>query len=87
MGVNPPEAEAMDDQSRHRPAGQHRGGLGRAAATRGRDRPSAWSGSWPRPVATADGLAAVSMSRVAADLGVSTMSLYRYVAAKDACWP
>jgi AcrR family transcriptional regulator len=34
-------------------------------------------------IAAADGLAAVSMSRVAADLGVSTMSLYRYVAAKD----
>jgi len=34
-------------------------------------------------VAVSDGLAAVSMSRVAADLGVSTMSLYRYVAAKD----
>jgi AcrR family transcriptional regulator len=34
-------------------------------------------------VAAADGLAAVSMSRVAADLGVSTMALYRYVAAKD----
>jgi AcrR family transcriptional regulator len=34
-------------------------------------------------VAGADGLQAVSMSRVAADLGVSTMSLYRYVAAKD----
>jgi AcrR family transcriptional regulator len=34
-------------------------------------------------VAAADGLPAVSMSRVADDLGVSTMSLYRYVAAKD----
>jgi AcrR family transcriptional regulator len=34
-------------------------------------------------VAATDGLQAVSMSRVAADLGVSTMSLYRYVAAKD----
>jgi AcrR family transcriptional regulator len=34
-------------------------------------------------VAATDGLAAVSMSRVAADLGVSTMSLYRYVASKD----
>ncbi len=34
-------------------------------------------------VADADGLAAVSMGRVASDLGVSTMSLYRYVAAKD----
>jgi AcrR family transcriptional regulator len=33
-------------------------------------------------VAAADGLQAVSMGRVAADLGVSTMSLYRYVAAK-----
>ncbi|MET8014195.1 TetR/AcrR family transcriptional regulator [Streptomyces sp. NPDC005271] len=34
-------------------------------------------------IATADGLGAVSMSRVAAELGVSTMSLYRYVSAKD----
>jgi AcrR family transcriptional regulator len=34
-------------------------------------------------VAATDGLGAVSMSRVAADLGASTMSLYRYVAAKD----
>src|ERR1700733_2820868 len=34
-------------------------------------------------VAEAEGLAAVSMSRVAAELGASTMSLYRYVAAKD----
>jgi AcrR family transcriptional regulator len=34
-------------------------------------------------IAASEGLAAVSMSRVAADLGASTMSLYRYVAAKD----
>ena len=34
-------------------------------------------------VAASDGLEAVSMSRVAAELGSSTMSLYRYVAAKD----
>jgi AcrR family transcriptional regulator len=34
-------------------------------------------------VADSDGIAAVSMSRVAADLDVSTMSLYRYVSAKD----
>jgi AcrR family transcriptional regulator len=34
-------------------------------------------------VAATDGLQAVSMSRVASELGVSTMSLYRYVAAKD----
>ena len=34
-------------------------------------------------VAAADGLAAVSMSRVAADLGASTMALYRYVGSKD----
>jgi AcrR family transcriptional regulator len=34
-------------------------------------------------VADAEGLDAVSMSRVAAELGASTMSLYRYVGAKD----
>jgi len=34
-------------------------------------------------VAASEGLPAVSMSRVAAELGASTMSLYRYVAAKD----
>lgn len=34
-------------------------------------------------VADADGLPAVSMSRVAAELGTGPMSLYRYVAAKD----
>jgi AcrR family transcriptional regulator len=34
-------------------------------------------------VAAAEGIAAVSMSRVAAELGAATMSLYRYVASKD----
>jgi AcrR family transcriptional regulator len=34
-------------------------------------------------VAESDGLAAVSMSRVAARLGASTMALYRYVTSKD----
>ncbi|MER5651043.1 TetR/AcrR family transcriptional regulator [Streptosporangium sp. NPDC002524] len=34
-------------------------------------------------VGSADGLAAVSMSKIAAELGVSTMALYRYVSAKD----
>jgi AcrR family transcriptional regulator len=34
-------------------------------------------------VADAEGLAAVSMSRVAAELGLTTMALYRYVDAKD----
>jgi AcrR family transcriptional regulator len=34
-------------------------------------------------VAVAEGLAAVSMARVAKELDTSTMSLYRYVAAKD----
>lgn len=34
-------------------------------------------------LAAAEGLAAVSMGRVAGELGVSTMSLYRYVASKD----
>jgi AcrR family transcriptional regulator len=34
-------------------------------------------------VAAADGLAAVSMARVAAELGAGTMALYRYVSAKS----
>jgi AcrR family transcriptional regulator len=34
-------------------------------------------------IASRDGLDAVSMSRVAAELGASTMSIYRYVNAKD----
>ncbi|MEU5402767.1 TetR/AcrR family transcriptional regulator [Streptomyces sp. NPDC005963] len=34
-------------------------------------------------IAAQEGLAAVSMGRVAKELGVATMSLYRYVAAKD----
>lgn len=34
-------------------------------------------------VARSEGLGAVSMARVARELGASTMSLYRYVAAKD----
>ena len=34
-------------------------------------------------IADADGVAGVSMAKVASALGVSTMSLYRYVAAKD----
>src|SRR6188472_761991 len=34
-------------------------------------------------IADADGLAAVSMSSLAAALGYTTMSLYRYVSAKD----
>jgi AcrR family transcriptional regulator len=35
-------------------------------------------------VADAEGLAALSMRRIAAELGVSTMALYRYVGGKDA---
>jgi AcrR family transcriptional regulator len=34
-------------------------------------------------IAVTEGLGAVSMGRVAAELGASTMSLYRYVSAKD----
>src|SRR5271156_3032527 len=34
-------------------------------------------------VAMTDGLGSVSMGRIAAELGGSTMSLYRYVRAKD----
>jgi AcrR family transcriptional regulator len=87
MASTPAEAEVMDDQS---------GGTGLPASIEAawgvRERPN----KGPRPalslerivaaaarVAAADGLQAVSMSRVAADLGVSTMSLYRYVGAKD----
>jgi hypothetical protein len=63
-----------------------------AAAWGRRERPS----RGPRPglsldriadagvrVAQTEGLAAVSMARVAQELGTSTMSLYRYVASKD----
>jgi AcrR family transcriptional regulator len=35
-------------------------------------------------IADAEGLAAVSMRRIATELGVSTMALYRYVGGKDA---
>jgi AcrR family transcriptional regulator len=86
MGVNPMETRRMSDRS----------GTGLPASIEAawgvRERPN----KGPRPalslerivaaaarVAAADGLRAVSMSRVAADLGVSTMSLYRYVGAKD----
>jgi AcrR family transcriptional regulator len=34
-------------------------------------------------VASAEGLGAVSMSRIAAEVGAATMALYRYVATKD----
>ena len=34
-------------------------------------------------LADAEGLEAISMARVAAELGFTTMSLYRYVASKD----
>src|SRR6266702_2259220 len=34
-------------------------------------------------IADAEGLEAISMARVAAELGFTTMSLYRYVASKD----
>ena len=34
-------------------------------------------------VALTEGIGALSMARVAAELGAATMSLYRYVAAKD----
>lgn len=38
-------------------------------------------------IAEAEGLSAVSMSRIAGDLSSSTMSLYRYVSAKDELLP
>jgi AcrR family transcriptional regulator len=69
---------------------------GLAAAWGVRERP----GKGPKPglsldrivaaavrVAAADGFAAVSMNRVAKELGVSAMALYRYVDAKDELIP
>jgi AcrR family transcriptional regulator len=84
MAVNPDqEAEAMDEIGL--PASIE-------AAWGVRDRPH----KGPKPglslsriveaaikVADAEGLAAVSMSRVATELGAATMSLYRYVGAKN----
>ena len=79
------EADPMDESGTGLPAS-----IRTAWGLRGRP------GKGPRPalsleriveaaikVADAEGLAAVSMQRVAADLGASTMSLYRYVTAKD----
>jgi AcrR family transcriptional regulator len=86
MAVNPPKAEAMKDDSgtglpasieaawglRERPAKGPKRGLSLERIVEAAVN-----------VATAEGLGAVSMSRVAAELGASTMSLYRYVSAKD----
>lgn len=95
MDVNRTEAEAMDeDGSRHTGTGEPGWALPASieAAWGVRERPH----KGPKPglslariveagvkVAEADGLAAVSMSRVAAELGSAPMSLYRYVSAKD----
>ena len=57
----------------------------RPTTRRGR-RPSLTLGDITRAavrIADAEGLAAVSMSRVAAELGSSTMALYRYVSDKN----
>ncbi|MFF3289403.1 TetR/AcrR family transcriptional regulator [Streptomyces sp. NPDC003023] len=86
----------MAGNGRRREQGDARTGTGLPAAIEAawglRERP----GKGPKPgigierivaaavsVASAEGIAAVSMGRVAKELGVSTMSLYRYVAAKD----
>jgi AcrR family transcriptional regulator len=83
LGVNPRKLVRMDDTGL--PASiEIAWGL--------RDRPS----KGPKPglslerivgaavrIAASEGLAAVSMGKVAAELGVGTMSLYRYVGAKD----
>ncbi|MFI6690089.1 TetR/AcrR family transcriptional regulator C-terminal domain-containing protein [Streptomyces sp. NPDC050485] len=60
-----------------RPGGSSDASSGQAALTLGRIVAAAVT------VADAEGLAAVSMRRVAADLGVATMSLYRHVADKE----
>ena len=86
MVVNPAKAEAMESDS----------GTGMPASIEAawglRERP----GKGPKPglslqriidaavrVAGSDGFAAVSMNRVAKELGASPMALYRYVTAKD----
>jgi AcrR family transcriptional regulator len=94
MDVSRPEAEAMDDEGRHAGAGGPGWALPATieAAWGVRERPH----KGPKPglslgriveagvrIAESDGLAAVSMSRVAAELGSAPMSLYRYVSAKD----
>ena len=79
-------------QAEERAAGEQHLPAGVAAAWGVRDRPH----KGPRPglslerivaaavrLADAEGLAAVSMSRVAAELGAAPMSLYRHVTAKD----
>ncbi|WP_327048189.1 TetR/AcrR family transcriptional regulator C-terminal domain-containing protein [Microbispora sp. NBC_01189] len=60
------------------PAGSRRRGAPDGALTSARITAAAVA------VADAEGLGAVSMRRVAAELGVATMSLYRHVADKDA---
>jgi AcrR family transcriptional regulator len=78
MSINPPDdtglpASIEASWGRHeRPTRGPKPGLSLAAIVEAAVR-----------IAASDGLAAVSMSRVAADLGSSAMSLYRYVTAKD----
>jgi AcrR family transcriptional regulator len=94
MNVNRPEAEAMDHDGAQPEAGEAVWELPASieAAWGLRERPH----KGPKPglslrrivaagvkVAESEGLAAVSMSRVAAELGAAPMSLYRYVSAKD----
>jgi AcrR family transcriptional regulator len=92
-GNRPQEAESMDHQASD---GGRDGDTGLPASIEAawglRARPQ----KGPKPgltlerivaagvtIAATEGLGAVSMSRVAAELGSSAMSLYRYVAAKD----
>jgi AcrR family transcriptional regulator len=92
MDVNRAEVEAMDDDGREPGPGAWQLPASIEAAWGLRERPH----KGPKPglslgriveagvkVAGSDGLAAVSMSRVAAELGSAPMSLYRYVSAKD----
>jgi AcrR family transcriptional regulator len=92
MDVNRAEVEAMDDDGRQPGPGAWELPASIEAAWGLRERPH----KGPKPglslgriveagvkVAESDGLAAVSMSRVAAELGSAPMSLYRYVSAKD----
>jgi AcrR family transcriptional regulator len=68
VATSPPPAPTVRAPARATvPGGLTREGIARAAVR----------------IADAEGIAALSMRRVAADLGLATMSLYRYVQSKD----
>lgn len=85
MVVNRPEVEAMGEGETGVPASIEAAWGMRERASRGPKRGLSLAKVVDAGVrvASAEGLGAVSMSRVAAELGVSTMAPYRYIAAKE----